>query len=124
MPSSLSTNEQLHRPYSSFSKTDNPKSHHSIVKALDLLLNGGKSRQLNLGTGRGWSVREVLQTVEAAGGRQVPAQVGPRRAGDPPVLVAQARLAGEVLGWEPQVSDLRSIVETAWRWHEAHRAGR
>ena len=88
------------------------------VKALDYLLAGGESVALNLGTGQGHSVREVIATVEQIGGRPVPARRAPRRAGDPPVLVAAGERAYRLLGWKPQFSDLATIVATAWRWHE------
>ena len=61
--------------------------------------------------------------MEAASGRPVPYRVGPRRAGDPPVLVADAGRAREVLGWEPARPDLGEIVATAWAWRRAHASG-
>ncbi len=88
------------------------------VRALEHLATGGQSRALNLGTGHGYSVREVIQTVGKVSGRNVPFREGPRRAGDPPVLVADARNAGTVLGWTPQHSDLETIIKNAWAWHE------
>lgn len=87
------------------------------VRALDYLADGGASTAINLGTGTGHSVREVIQTVEQVGGRPVPRTDSPRRAGDPPQLVADPRRAREVLGWEAQYGDLRTIVEHAWAWH-------
>jgi UDP-arabinose 4-epimerase len=86
------------------------------VAALRYLENGGDSIALNLGTGRGHSVREVLAMVEQVTGRTVPVRIGSRRPGDPPQLVARAHRAREVLGWHAQHSSLRTIVETAWRW--------
>lgn len=87
--------------------------------ALADLLAGGTSAALNLGTGRGHSVREVVAATESVSGRPVPVREASRRAGDPPVLVADPRRAMQRLGWRPQYSDLDGIVETAWRWHEA-----
>jgi UDP-arabinose 4-epimerase len=87
--------------------------------ALKKLQEGAKSLQLNLGTGRGHSVREVMSSVERVTGRKVPAREVGRRAGDPPALVADARRAREVLGWSPQYPELDTIVEHAYRWHEA-----
>jgi len=87
------------------------------VRALDYLRDGGESCALNLGTGRGYSVREVIDTVGKASSRPVPFREGPRRAGDPPVLVADARQAGKVLGWQPQHSGLEEIARDAWNWH-------
>jgi UDP-glucose 4-epimerase len=86
------------------------------LRALDLLSGGGESAVLNLGTGRGSSVREVLAAAERAAGRPVPAEDGPRRPGDPVALWADNRRAREVLGWEPRY-DLDDIVSSAWQWH-------
>ena len=87
------------------------------VLALRHLLGGGGSITCNLGTGHGSSVREVIATAEAVTGRAVPVEVGPRREGDPPELVADVDIAHRVLGWQPQRSDLRTILTDAWRWH-------
>lgn len=86
------------------------------VRALDLLAQG-RSGAFNLGLGNGHSVAEVLRAVKEVSGREVPAQMAPRRAGDPPMLVAAADLAREVLGWTPAHTDLTGIIDTAWRWH-------
>jgi UDP-glucose-4-epimerase GalE len=83
----------------------------------------GKQLRYNLGTGRGYSVREVIAAVEEVTGKKVPVMVGPRRAGDPPVLVAAAEKVQRELGWRPKYTDLRSVVETAWKWHKAHPKG-
>ncbi len=72
----------------------------------------------NLGTGRGYSVREVIESVERVTGRTVKIQEDGRRAGDPPSLVAEASLAQTELGWPPQWTELDAIVESAWRWHQ------
>jgi UDP-glucose-4-epimerase GalE len=87
------------------------------ICALEYLAAGGASTQMNLGTGQGHTVREVIRQVEATGGRKVPAHDAPRRAGDPPSLVAASNKARELLGWQPKLSTLPQIVETAWRWH-------
>ncbi len=87
------------------------------VQALAYLAGGGASTAINLGTGRGHSVREVIQTVEQVGGAPVPSTTAPRRGGDPPQLVADARRAQDVLGWRPRYPDLRTIIEHAWTWH-------
>lgn len=89
------------------------------VKALGYLRGGGSSTALNLGTGTGHSVREVIAALERASGRRVPAREAPRRAGDPPQLVAMPGRAKEVLGWEPRLSDIDTMVSTAWRWHSS-----
>jgi UDP-arabinose 4-epimerase len=87
------------------------------VQALERLRAGADRLRLNLGTGQGHSVRAVVRMVETVGGRRVPAVEAPRRAGDPPELVARSDRARELLGWSPRHSDLRNIVATAWRWH-------
>ncbi len=78
---------------------------------------------LNLGTGTGFSVRAVLGAAEAVVGRPVPQTSGPRRAGDPPILVASAERAGEVLGWAPRRSTLPEMIGSAWRWRQANPHG-
>jgi UDP-glucose 4-epimerase len=83
----------------------------------------GKAIKVNLGTGRGYSVREVIDACRQITGHPIPAVKGPRRAGDPPELVADARLARQLLDWQPQYTTIESIVETAWRWHKAHPRG-
>jgi UDP-glucose 4-epimerase len=93
------------------------------IKALEYLRRGGASQRLNLGTGRGYSVKEVVDVVERVTGRKVPVKLESRRAGDPARLVAQAEQARKVLGWEPESSDLETIVRTAWEWHRTHPNG-
>jgi len=88
------------------------------VLALRYLMEGGTPVALNLGTGRGFSVREVVAAVErSSGGRKTPIHDAPRREGDPPSLVADPGRAGKLLGWRPKYSDLDTIVQTAWKWH-------
>jgi UDP-glucose 4-epimerase len=77
----------------------------------------GRHQVVNLGSGRGYSVREVLETVGSVVGRPVPVEEQPRRAGDPPVLVASNDRAGEVLGWHP-VRGLETMIADAWRFHQ------
>jgi UDP-glucose-4-epimerase GalE len=86
------------------------------IRALEWLDGGGATGQYNVGTGQGHSVREVLAAVEAVTGVKVPHTVGPRRAGDPPVLVANPEKLRRTLGWKPQYTGLRGIVETAWNF--------
>jgi UDP-glucose 4-epimerase len=74
----------------------------------------------NLGSGRGFSVREVLAAAEAVVGRPVPITVGPRRAGDPAVLVAAIERARDVLGWTPSRSSLEAMIGSAWAWRQGH----
>ena len=89
------------------------------VKALERLMRDGNSGAMNLGTGQGHSVREVISAVERAVGRPVPVRDCPRRDGDPPVLVANPSRARRELNWEPQHSTLDNIVQTAWAWYAA-----
>ena len=92
------------------------------VKALDQL-QPGTELKLNLGTGRGYSVREVIDSCRRITGRSIKELAGPRRPGDPPELVADASLALSTLGWEPHYTKIDEIVATAWRWHESHPQG-
>ena len=92
------------------------------VSALQYLDQGSESRALNLGTGKGASVLEVIAMVQSVSGRAVPNAPASRRAGDPPVLVASSELARRLLRWEPSFSSLETIVETAWRWHSGAQA--
>ena len=77
----------------------------------------------NLGTASGFSVREVLRAAEAVVGRPIPHTVGPRRAGDPPALVASSARASEILGWQPRRSTLEEMIRSAWAWRQAHPDG-
>jgi UDP-glucose-4-epimerase GalE len=87
------------------------------LRALRLLAEGASLGGLNVGTGTGHSVREVVAAVERAAGRPVPVREAPRRAGDPPALVADPARAMQVLGWQPRLASLDAIVTTAVRWH-------
>ena len=88
--------------------------------ALRRLLEGGDSARYNLGNGNGFSVREVIEAARRVTGHSIPVVVGPRREGDPPVLVADARAAREQLGWTPAHADLDTIVRHAWAWERRH----
>jgi UDP-glucose-4-epimerase GalE len=92
------------------------------LRALDLL-EPGKALKLNLGTGRGYSVREVIEACRRVTGHAIPDIVGPRREGDPPELIADATAARSTLGWQPRYTTIDAIVETAWRWHQTHPRG-
>ncbi|MCU1345853.1 MAG: UDP-galactose 4-epimerase, partial [Acidimicrobiia bacterium] len=92
------------------------------VKALEFLEREARSITVNLGTGTGNSVREVIDAVERVGGVRVPMEESPRRPGDPTLLVADNALARKVLGWVPAYG-LEQIVESAWKWHSTHRDG-
>ena len=91
--------------------------------SLNSLRAGRPSAAYNLGNGRPASVREVVAAVERVSGRTVPVTMGPRRAGDPAVLVASSEAIRKTLGWTPKYEDIDVIVETAWRWREAHPHG-
>jgi len=86
------------------------------VKAVEYLVKNGKSRAFNVGTGNGLSVHAVLDAIEKAAAKPVPYSVGPRRDGDPKILVADATAAKEILGWQPVHSSLEEICTTAWKW--------
>jgi UDP-glucose 4-epimerase len=91
------------------------------LKALEHLARGGESMALNLGTGKGHTVREVIAAVERVAKIPVPARDAPRRAGDPPALVADPAKAMSILNWKPKFSGLDQIVESAWKWHNRNK---
>jgi UDP-glucose 4-epimerase len=91
--------------------------------ALEYLFNGGKSDVFNLGNGKGFSVKEVIETARKITGLALPVAVGSRREGDPAVLVADSQKAKKVLGWNPRLYKLEDIVGTAWKWHKSHPDG-
>ncbi len=86
-------------------------------------LGDGPSRKYNLGNGQGFSVQEVIQTARDVTGHPIPAEIGPRRPGDPDILIADSTTIKRELGWKPQYTELRAIMETAWRWHCDHPHG-
>jgi UDP-glucose 4-epimerase len=91
------------------------------VLALKKLLAGGAGDVVNLGTERGHSVLEVIRAAEKVTGRPVPYAIAPRRQGDVAVLLASKAKAERLLGWEPRLSSLETIVDTAWNWHQKAR---
>jgi len=94
--------------------------------ALEALMADSDDRRrsaYNLGNGNGFSVMEVIKAAETITGKQVPYVIGPRREGDPAVLVASSEKAKHELGWKPQYESLEKIIETAWRWHRDNPAG-
>jgi len=93
------------------------------ILALEWLSTGGESRIFNLGNGFGFSVKEVIETARKVTGHEIPAQVGPRRAGDPPTLVASSEEITKTLGWKPNYPALDQIIQTAWDWHRRHPMG-
>ncbi len=90
------------------------------VRALRYLLDNGSSTAVNLGTGTGHTIREVIAAVQALSPRPITVRETERRAGDAPILVANSAKAERILGWKPRYSDLASIVGTAFRWHSGH----
>ncbi|HXQ26901.1 MAG TPA: UDP-glucose 4-epimerase GalE [Candidatus Acidoferrales bacterium] len=93
------------------------------IRALDYLREGGESDFLNLGTGHGYSVLEVIETAREVTGHPIPIRVEGPRAGDPARLVADAKKAQSVLGWKPVMSDLPSILRSQWEWRRKHPRG-
>lgn len=91
------------------------------ILALEALDDG--SRVYNLGNGDGYSVREVIDTARKVTGAEISAEVGPRRPGDPPELIASSEKIRQELGWEPQFGELEDIIESAWAWHRKHPNG-
>ena len=93
------------------------------VLGMERLLTGGDGFSLNLGVGRGYSVLEVIETVQCVVGREIRTEIGPRRAGDPARLVCDPKAAGAALGWVPRHSDLETMISDAWRWTMSPRFG-
>jgi len=93
------------------------------VLALEALDGSAGARAFNVGTGHGYSVRQVLDAIASITGQAVPHSSGARRPGDPAHLVSDAREIREALRWQPQLSDLDSIIRTAWQWHRRTQAG-
>ncbi|MDG0871626.1 UDP-glucose 4-epimerase GalE [Paenibacillus thiaminolyticus] len=91
--------------------------------AVDYLRKDGASEICNLGSGNGFSVLEVIRTAERVTGLTIPTALRDRRAGDPAVLIASAGKAKAVLGWQPKRDNMEMIIESAWRWHQAHPDG-
>ena len=88
-----------------------------------LALSCDQSGGFNLGNGRGYSVKEVIEVAREVTGHEIPAEISPRRPGDPDSLVAAAAKARDVLGWDPKFGDLKDIIASAWKWHNAHPNG-
>ena len=89
------------------------------ISAVEHLVTGGESQKFNAGTGKGFSVKEMLESVERVTGSRVPFNYGPRREGDPPELVADSSRLKSMLGWQPQYAQLDEIVRTAWEFEKA-----
>lgn len=93
------------------------------ILALDRMLAGGKSATYNLGNGQGFSVKEMVEMAREVTGHVIPAEIAPRRAGDPATLIASSDKAQQELKWEPQYNDVRTIIASAWKWHQSHPGG-
>ncbi len=93
------------------------------LRALNYLNDGGHSNIFNLGNGSGFSVKEVIEACREITGLEIPAEIAPRRPGDPSTLIASAVKAREILGWEPKNSELKQVISDAWKWHQAHPNG-
>jgi UDP-glucose 4-epimerase len=93
------------------------------ILALERLLDGGESDIFNLGSGRGFSVFEMLSAARKVTGHPIPAKVVARRPGDPARLVASYEKAEKILGWRPEIASIEDMIADAWRWHKAHPNG-
>ncbi len=93
------------------------------LRAIDYLKNGGKSDVFNLGSGSGFSVREIIETARKVTGKEIPVKTEPRRAGDPATLIASSQKAREVLGWTPARENIETIIASAWNWHQSRPDG-
>lgn len=93
------------------------------VLAIDYLRKGGESNIFNLGNGRGFSVKEMIEAAKKATGRDIKVEIGARRAGDPAQLIASSEKAKKVLGWRPKYTDVKQIIQTAWTFHQKHPEG-
>lgn len=100
--------------------TDLAKAHSLALKRLK---NGGASTAYNLGNGTGFSVKEVVDVARSVTHHEIPAQIAPRRAGDPGTLIASSEKAIKELGWKPGFNDLETIISSAWNWHKNHPEG-
>ncbi|MFA5878996.1 MAG: UDP-glucose 4-epimerase GalE [Candidatus Margulisiibacteriota bacterium] len=88
------------------------------VKALNYLLEGGKTAAFNLGSENGFTVKEIIEAIEKVTKKNIPAIDGPRREGDPPQLLADSSKAKKILNWQTRYSDIETIITDAWRWHQ------
>jgi UDP-glucose 4-epimerase len=93
------------------------------ILAVEYLMKGGESDIFNLGNGVGFTVKEVIEAARRVTGDPIKAEVVPRRAGDPAVLIASSEKAKKVLGWKPEHADLEEIIASAWKWHKNHPDG-
>jgi UDP-glucose 4-epimerase len=92
-------------------------------RVLDYLIMGGESQYFNLGSQNGFSVRQIIDAAKKVTGKNFAVEEAPRRAGDPAILIAGSGKIKEVIGWQPQHSDVENIIADAWRWHSGHPDG-
>jgi UDP-glucose 4-epimerase len=93
------------------------------ILAIDKLRKDNESATYNLGNGNGFSVKEVIETARKVTGHPIPAEIAPRRAGDPAILIASSEKAINELGWKPKYADLHTMIESAWNWFQKHPNG-
>lgn len=93
------------------------------IKSVQYLMNGGETNAFNLGTGKGLSVKQIIDTAERVTGQKIPVKYGDRRPGDPAMLIAEPTKSRKILGWEAKYKDADKIVETAWQWMSGSRKG-
>lgn len=93
------------------------------ILAVDYLMKGNDSDIFNLGNGVGFTVKEIIEAAKEVTGKDIPAVISPRRAGDPAKLIASSEKAKKVLGWKPEFLDVKEIIATAWKWHQSHPEG-
>lgn len=93
------------------------------ILAVDYLRKGNESNAFNLGSSTGFSNLEIVEAARKVTGKEIPAEIAPRRGGDPDSLIASSDKAREILGWKPQFDNIERIIETAWAWHSSHPNG-
>lgn len=93
------------------------------ILAVDYLRQGQASTAFNLGSSTGFSNLEILKVAREVTGKEIPAEIAPRRPGDPDTLIAASDKARSILGWQPQFDNIRKIIESAWQWHASHPDG-
>ncbi len=93
------------------------------ILSMEYLRDGGASNYFNLGSGNGFSVKEIVDTTKSVTGVDFPVVIGERRAGDPGTLIASSEKAQTVLGWKPTHSDVTQVIKDAWQWHQGHPNG-
>ena len=100
--------------------TDLAKAH---ILAVDYLINGNESNVFNLGNGKGFSVKQVIDVARKVTKHEIPEVISPRREGDPAILIASSSKAKKILGWSPEHDSLEEIISSAWKWHKTHPNG-